>query len=228
MQAGAKNAYESVKAFSETDFTEDLKKFDIPTLILHGEDDQIVPVKASAKKSAKLIKGAKEIYYPGAPHGLTATHQDQVNADLLAFIKAYSPACTPRTGCACLFESLTKRATMSLRPPMSWAWGEHCWGSTDRSDNKSVGLAFGIGERRAHGVHGNRRYDARENESGDTNPNRKCARDRLPRYDIAITNRETGDKGEINCVPDRPAFDKANQQAQGNLNRQNCRQHRPR
>ena len=86
MQAGAKNAYESVKAFSETDFTGDLKKFDVPTLVLHGEDDQIVPVKDSAKKSAKLIKGAKEIYYPGAPHGLTATHQDQVNADLLAFI----------------------------------------------------------------------------------------------------------------------------------------------
>jgi non-heme chloroperoxidase len=86
MQSGLKNAYESVKAFSETDFTEDLKKFDVPTLVLHGEDDQIVPVKASAKKSAKLIKGAKEIYYPGAPHGLTATHQDRVNADLLAFI----------------------------------------------------------------------------------------------------------------------------------------------
>jgi hypothetical protein len=64
---------ESIKAFSETDFTDDLKKFDIPTLVMHGEDDQIVPVKDSAKKSAKLIKGAKEIYYPGAPHGLTAT-----------------------------------------------------------------------------------------------------------------------------------------------------------
>src|SRR5215813_868910 len=87
MQAGLKNAYESIKAFSETDFTEDLKKFDVPTLVLHGEDDQIVPVKDSARKSAKLIKGAKEIYYPGAPHGLTATHQDQVNADLLAFIR---------------------------------------------------------------------------------------------------------------------------------------------
>jgi non-heme chloroperoxidase len=86
MQSGLKNAYESVKAFSETDFTEDLKKFDVPTLVMHGEDDQIVPVKDSARKSAKLIKGAKEIYYPGAPHGLTATHQDQVNADLLAFI----------------------------------------------------------------------------------------------------------------------------------------------
>jgi non-heme chloroperoxidase len=88
MQAGLKNAYESIKAFSETDFTEDLKKFDIPTLVMHGEDDQIVPVKDAAKKSAKLIKGAKEIYYPGAPHGLTATLQDQVNADLLAFLKS--------------------------------------------------------------------------------------------------------------------------------------------
>lgn len=87
MQAGTKNSYESIKAFSETDFTEDLKKFDVPTLVLHGEDDQIVPVKDSAKKSATLIKNAKEIYYPGAPHGLTATHQDQFNADLLAFIK---------------------------------------------------------------------------------------------------------------------------------------------
>jgi non-heme chloroperoxidase len=87
MQSGLKNAYESIKAFSETDFTEDLKKFDVPTLVLHGEDDQIVPVKNSAVKSAQLIKGAKEIYYPGAPHGITATHQDQINAELLAFIK---------------------------------------------------------------------------------------------------------------------------------------------
>jgi non-heme chloroperoxidase len=87
MQAGLKNAYESIKAFSETDFTEDLKKFDVPRLVMHGEDDQIVPIKDSAKKSAKLIKGAQEIYYPGRPHGLTATHQDEVNADLLRFIK---------------------------------------------------------------------------------------------------------------------------------------------
>ena len=87
MQAGLKNAYESIKAFSETDFTEDLKKMDVPTLVMHGEDDQIVPVKDSAKKSARLIRDAKEIYYPGAPHGLTATLQDQVNADLLAFIR---------------------------------------------------------------------------------------------------------------------------------------------
>jgi non-heme chloroperoxidase len=88
MQAGALNAYESVKAFSETDFSDDLKKFDFPTLVLHGEDDQIVPVKDSARKAAKLIRNVKEIYYPGAPHGLTATHQDKVNADLLAFLKS--------------------------------------------------------------------------------------------------------------------------------------------
>ena len=88
MQAGLKNAYDSIKAFSETDFTEDLKNIDVPTLVLHGEDDQIVPVKDSAVKSARLIRGAKEIYYPGAPHGLTATHQDQVNADLLAFLRS--------------------------------------------------------------------------------------------------------------------------------------------
>jgi non-heme chloroperoxidase len=92
MQAGLKNAYESIKAFSETDFTEDLKKFDVPTLVLHGEDDQIVPVKNSAVKSARLIKGAKEIYYPGAPHGITATHQDQINAELLAFIAGQKSA----------------------------------------------------------------------------------------------------------------------------------------
>ena len=85
MQAGLKNAHDSIKAFSETDFTEDLKKFDIPTLVMHGEDDQIVPVKDSAKKSAKLIKRAVEIYYPGLPHGLTATHADLVNRELLAF-----------------------------------------------------------------------------------------------------------------------------------------------
>jgi non-heme chloroperoxidase len=88
MQAGLKNSYDSIKAFSETDFTEDLKKFDIPTLVMHGEDDQIVPVKNSGKKTAKMIKGAVEIYYPGLPHGLTATHGDIVNRDLLAFCEA--------------------------------------------------------------------------------------------------------------------------------------------
>ena len=76
------------RAFSETGLTEDLKKIDVPTLVLHGEDDQIVPVKDAAVKSARLIKDAKEIYYPGAPHGLTETHKEQLNADLLAFLKA--------------------------------------------------------------------------------------------------------------------------------------------
>jgi non-heme chloroperoxidase len=87
MQGGIKNAYDCIKAFSETDFTEDLKKIDVPTLLLHGEDDQIVPVHDSARKAVKIIKNAKAVYYPGAPHGVTATHQDQVNADLLAFLR---------------------------------------------------------------------------------------------------------------------------------------------
>ena len=87
MQVGLLNAFECIKAFSETDFTADLMKFDVPTLILHGDDDQVVPVRITGMKSARLIEGAKEIYYPGAPHGITVTHQDQVNADLLAFLQ---------------------------------------------------------------------------------------------------------------------------------------------
>ena len=87
MECGLKGAYESIKAFSETDFTDDLKKMDVPTLVMHGEDDQIVPVHDTGKKSAQLLKDVREVYYPGAPHGLTATMQDQVNADLLAFIR---------------------------------------------------------------------------------------------------------------------------------------------
>ncbi len=88
MQGGLKNLSDSIKAFSETDFHEDLKKFDVPTLVMHGEDDQIVPINISGKRSAKLIKGAKEIFYPGLPHGLTATNADQVNADLLEFVRS--------------------------------------------------------------------------------------------------------------------------------------------
>jgi non-heme chloroperoxidase len=88
MQAGLKNAYDCIKAFSETDFTEDLKKFDVPTLILHGEDDQIVPINDSAKKSVRLVKGAKSIFYPGKPHGMFSTYADQVNADMLEFLKS--------------------------------------------------------------------------------------------------------------------------------------------
>ena len=88
MQCGRLNAYECVKAFSETDFTPDLKAMTVPTLVLHGEDDQIVPVQDSAKKSAALLPDGREIYYPGAPHGLTATHTARLNADLLAFLKS--------------------------------------------------------------------------------------------------------------------------------------------
>jgi non-heme chloroperoxidase len=88
MQVGLKGAYDCVKAFSETDLTEDLKRIDVPTLIIHGDDDQIVPIGASAMKSSKLVKDATLKVYPGAPHGLFATHKDQFNADLLDFIRA--------------------------------------------------------------------------------------------------------------------------------------------
>jgi non-heme chloroperoxidase len=88
MQASHKAAFDCIKAFSETDFTEDLKKFDLPTLVLHGDDDQIVPIGASALASSKLVKNAKLVVYPGAPHGLTDTHKDRLNADLLAFLKS--------------------------------------------------------------------------------------------------------------------------------------------
>ena len=86
--AGHKAVFDCIKAFSETDFTEDLKKFDVPTLILHGDDDQIVPIGASALLSSKLVKGATLKVYPGAPHGMCSTLKDQVNAELLAFFKA--------------------------------------------------------------------------------------------------------------------------------------------
>ena len=85
MQAGFKAVFDCIEAFSETDFTEDLKKFDVPTLILHGDDDQIVPIAASALLSSKLIANARLVIYKGAPHGLCSTHKDQVNTDLLAF-----------------------------------------------------------------------------------------------------------------------------------------------
>jgi non-heme chloroperoxidase len=88
MMAGQKNLFDCIKAFSETDQTEDLKKIDVPTLIIHGHDDQVVPIAASALLQAKLVKGNTLKVYTGAPHGLTATHKDRVNEDLLAFIKA--------------------------------------------------------------------------------------------------------------------------------------------
>ncbi len=87
MLCGFPAAYDCIKAFSETDFTEDLKKFDVPTLILHGDADQIVPIVAAALLSSKIVKGATLKVYPGLPHGMCQTNKDQINADLLAFLK---------------------------------------------------------------------------------------------------------------------------------------------
>ena len=92
MLCGHKAAYDCIKAFSETDFTEDLKKFDVPTLILHGDDDQIVPISASALVSSKLVKGATLKVIPGAPHGMCSTLKDQINAELLAFVQSSKQA----------------------------------------------------------------------------------------------------------------------------------------
>jgi non-heme chloroperoxidase len=90
MLAGYPAAYDCIKAFSETDFTEDLKKFDVPTLILHGDDDQIVPIAAAGLLSAKIVKGATLKVYPGFPHGMCTTHKDEISADLLDFFKRSS------------------------------------------------------------------------------------------------------------------------------------------
>jgi non-heme chloroperoxidase len=90
MLAGFKGVYDCIKAFSETDFTEDLKQFDVPTLILHGDDDQIVPIGAAALLSSKLIKNARLVIYKGAPHGMPSTLKDRVNQDLLAFFQEAS------------------------------------------------------------------------------------------------------------------------------------------
>jgi non-heme chloroperoxidase len=88
MRAGHKSTFDCIKAFSETDFTEDLKKFDVPTLIVHGDDDQIVPIGAAALQSAKLISNATLKIYAGAPHGLADTHKEQLNNDLLTFLES--------------------------------------------------------------------------------------------------------------------------------------------
>lgn len=87
MQAGHKNTYDSIAAFSASDFRKDLEKFDVPTLVIHGSDDQIVPLDISGKASAARIQGARLIVYPGAPHGLTDTHKDRFNRDLLDFLQ---------------------------------------------------------------------------------------------------------------------------------------------
>jgi non-heme chloroperoxidase len=87
MMGGMKPHYDCIKAFSETDFTDDLKKFDVPTLVMHGDDDQIVPIGASGLMTAKIVKNATLIVYPGFPHGMPATNADQINGDLLAFFE---------------------------------------------------------------------------------------------------------------------------------------------
>jgi non-heme chloroperoxidase len=92
MMCGLPGAYDCIKAFSETDLTEDLKRFDVPTLILHGDDDQIVPIGASAMLSSKLVKGATLKVYPGLPHGMCSTHKNRINEDLLSFIKGEKSA----------------------------------------------------------------------------------------------------------------------------------------
>lgn len=87
MQAGLKGVYDCIKAFSETDFTEDLKKIDVPTLILHGDDDQIVPLETTAKRAAKLVQGSRLLIVEGGPHGLCSTHKERVNEELLRFLE---------------------------------------------------------------------------------------------------------------------------------------------
>jgi len=88
MMGGAKNTFDCIKAFSETDFREDLKKVDVPTLVIHGDDDQVVPIAAAGRSTAKLVKNAKLIEYAGGPHGITDTHKDRLNEDLLTFLRS--------------------------------------------------------------------------------------------------------------------------------------------
>ena len=92
MLTSLRATFECIKAFAQTDFTEDLKKFDVPTLIMHGDDDQIVPIGITAMLSSKIVKGATLKVYPGLPHGMCSTHKDLINADLLAFIAGQKSA----------------------------------------------------------------------------------------------------------------------------------------
>src|SRR5215213_6347131 len=119
MQAGLKGAYDCIKAFSETDFTEDLERFDVPTLIIHGEDDQIVPIGASARQSVKLVPGATLKVYPGAPHGLTMTLADQFNADLLAFLPTEAALADRVAPSVVARDGVRAQRTTSERPELS-------------------------------------------------------------------------------------------------------------
>ena len=95
MMGGIKAQYDCIKAFSETDFTEDLKRIEVPTLVMHGEDDQIVPFAVAGPLSAKLLKKATTKFYPGFPHGMPTTNAEQINADLLEFVMAFQVAAAP-------------------------------------------------------------------------------------------------------------------------------------
>ena len=95
MLGGVKAHYDCIKAFSETDFTEDLKKIDIPVLVMHGDDDQIVPIGAAGLMPAKILKNATLKVYPGFPHGMPTTHADQINADILDFVAGLRAAAAP-------------------------------------------------------------------------------------------------------------------------------------
>ena len=95
MMGGIKAQYDCIKAFSETDFTEDLKRIDVPTLVMHGEDDQIVPFADSGPLSAKLLKNSKTKFYPGYPHGMPTTHAAHINADILDFVEGLRAAAAP-------------------------------------------------------------------------------------------------------------------------------------
>ena len=110
MMAGHKAVYDCIKAFSETDFTEDLKRFDVPTLILHGDDDQIVPIGAAAYLSSKLVKGAKLKVFPGAPHGMCSTLKNEINADLLASLQPKRILQTLRDLCSGTIGSVERSA----------------------------------------------------------------------------------------------------------------------
>jgi non-heme chloroperoxidase len=119
MQAGLKGAFDCIRQFSESDFTEDLKRIDVPTLIVHGDDDQIVPIGASAREAVKLVRNATLNVYPGAPHGLATTHADEFNAELLAFLPAESALADRVVPSAVAHEGTRPSRSSTDRPELS-------------------------------------------------------------------------------------------------------------
>jgi non-heme chloroperoxidase len=119
MQVGLKGAFDCIRQFSESDFTEDLKRFDVPTLIVHGDDDQIVPIGASARESVKLVRNATLKVYPGAPHGLATTHADEFNAELLSFLPAQATLADRVVPSAVAHEGTRTSGSSSDKPELS-------------------------------------------------------------------------------------------------------------